>query len=119
MVGYGGRLGGGFQGLGALGAAAVASGVVVDSLLHGIASAKLAAILAAKSGRSEEEEYNKADMLVSVIAAVPILGFGALRLTKFDYESDILDAVGCFALGTGAYEVGSFTEVLGSLVKEL
>ena len=114
-----GRLGGGFEGLGPLGAALVGGGVVVDALLHGVATTKLAAILAAKSGRSDEEEYNKADALVSVLAAIPIGGFAVARFTKFDYESDVLDAVGCFALGTGAYEVGSFTEVLGALLKEL
>lgn len=114
-----GRLGGGFEGLGPLGAALVGGGVVVDALLHGVFTSKLASILASKSGRTEEEEYNKADMMVSALSAIPIGGFALARFTKFNYESDVLDAVGCFALGTGAYEVGSFTEVLGSLVKEL
>ena len=119
MVGYAGRLGGGFQGLGALGVIAIGAGVVVDSLIHGAATSKLAAWMATKSGKTLEEEYNKADMYMSLIAAVPIGTYGALRMTKFDYESDILDTIGCFGVGAGAYEVGNFTEVLGSLIKEL
>ena len=119
MVGYAGRLGGGFQGLGALGVAAIGAGVVVDSLIHGAATAKLATWMASRSGKTEEDEYNKADMWMSLIAAVPIGTYGILRMTKFDYESDILDTIGCFGVGAGAYEVGNFTEVLGSLIKEL
>jgi len=119
MVGYAGRLGGGIRDLGPVGVGAILAGVWVDSLLHGVVTTKLATYLATKSGKSEEEEYNKADMLVSVIAAFPIGGFAIARMTKLDYESDIIDAVGCFAVGSGAYEFGNFTEVLGSLLKEL
>lgn len=119
MVGYAGRLGGGFQGLGALGVGAILAGVGIDSLIHGAATSKLATYFASKSGKSEEEEYNKADMWISVISAIPIGAYGALRMTKFDYESDILDTLGCFGVGAGAYEFGNFTEVLGSLLKEL
>ena len=119
MVGYAGRLGGGFRDLGAVGVGSILAGVWVDSLLHGVVTSKLATWLATKSGRTEEEEYNKADAIVSGLAAMPIGGFGILRMTKLDYESDIIDAVGCFAVGAGAYEFGNFTEVLGSLLKEL
>lgn len=114
-----GMLGGGFQGIGAIGAALVGSGVVTGALTHGVFTSKLAEFLAKKSGKPVDEEYNKADMLLSLIYAFPIGGFAIARFTKLDYESDVLDAIGCFALGAGAYEVGSFTEVLGSLVKEL
>lgn len=120
MVGYAGRLGGGFEGLGPLGAALVGGGVVTGALSHGVFTSMLAKWLASRvEGGSEVEEYNKADLLLSLIYAIPIGGFGIARFTKYNYESDILDAIGCFALGAGAYEVGSFTEVLGSLVKEL
>ena len=119
MVGYAGRLGGGFQGLGAIGVGAILAGVGVDSLIHGVATSKLATWMASKSGRTEDEEYNKADMYVSIMAAVPITAYGILRMTKFDYENDVLDAIGCFGVGAGAYEFGNFTEVLGSLIKEL
>lgn len=118
-IGYEGRLGGGIRGLGTVGVLAVLGGVGVGSLLHGIFTSKLAAIIASKSGSTPEEEYNKADFYISLIAAIPIGTFGALRMTKFDYESDLLDTIGCFAVGSGAYEFGNFTEVLGSLVKEL
>ena len=119
MVGYAGRLGGGFQGLGTFGVLGILAGVGVDSLVHGAATSKLATWLASKSGKSEEEEYNRADMYITLIAAVPITTYGALRMTKFDYESDLLDIIGCFGVGAGAYEFGNFTEVLGSLIKEL
>ena len=119
MVGYAGRLGGGFQDLGVLGVISILAGVGVDSLIHGAASSKLAAWLATKSGKTEAEEYNRADMYMSLIAAAPIVTFGALRMTKLNYESDLLDTIGCFGVGAGAYEFGNFTEVLGSLIKEL
>ena len=118
-MGYGGRLGGGFEALGPVGVGAGVAGVVVGALTHGVFTSKLAGWLAKKSGKTEEEEYNKADMLLSLIYAAPISGFGIFRFTKGAYESDTLDLLGCFALGAGFYEVGSFTEVLGSLVKEL
>ena len=114
-----GRLGGGFEGLGPLGTALVGGGVVTGALTHGIFTSMLAKWIAKRGGTTEEEEYNKADLLLSLVYAVPIGAFGIARFTKYNYESDPLDAIGCFALGAGAYEVGSFTEVLGSLVKEL
>lgn len=118
-MGYRGSLGGGFEGLGAVGVGLVFGGVMLDSFLHGILTSKLAAWLSNRSGKTPAEEYNKADMMLSAIEAIPIGGFAIARMTKFDYESDLLDGIGCLALGAGAYEVGSFTEVLGSLVKEL
>lgn len=114
-----GYIGGFFHGLGGPGMANVVGGAIADALIHGAVTSKLADWLATKNATTPESEYNKADLLISLMAAVPIGTFGALRLTKYDYESDMLDFVGnCFG-GAMIYEACNSFEVLSSLVKEL
>lgn len=114
-----GYMGGFFHGLGGPGIVNVGVGVIADALIHGAVTSKLAGYLATKNATTPESEYNKADLLISIAAAFPIGTFGALRMVKYDYESDMLDFIGNLFGGAMAYEVGSAFEVLSSLVKEL
>lgn len=110
-----GKLGGGFQGVGAVGAGIVAGGAFVNALMHGVIAKKLADHLIT-TGTPADVAGNKADMMVSGIMAIPIGTFAVLRFTKYTYESDVIDAIGCYLLGTGIYEVGNAAEIIGGML---
>lgn len=112
-----GQLGSFFRGIGGSGLMVFGAGIATDAVIHGVAMKAIAKYLATKSGKTVEEEMNKADLLVSGIAAIPIGAFGTWRMTKGDYESDVLDFIGLMMGGAMGYEIGSTVEVVGSLLK--
>lgn len=119
MVGYADYMGGFFHGLGGKGMINVVFGALVISAGHGFIAGKLAKYLAEKKGTDPADEYNKADAMTSGIMAIPIGTFGALRMTKYDYESDVLDFMGNIFGGGMVYESGNIAEVVTSMLKEI
>lgn len=120
-----GQMGGFFHALGGYGILTVGVGGGIDALIHGVGMKALAKYLAKRklaTGIEPTEiqidaEMDKADLMVSGIAAIPIGTFGALRATKYDYESNALDLLGNLLGGAMVYESCSTVEVLGSLLK--
>lgn len=119
MVGYSDYMGGFFHGLGGKGMLNVVVGALTIAGVHGYVAGKLSKYLAEKAGTTSADEYNKADVITTAIMAVPIGTFGALRMTKFDYESDVLDFMGNIFGGGMVYESGNAFEVATSLLKEI
>ena len=121
-----GMLGSFFRELGGVGIAVGGVGAGVSALAHGVSLSPLAKYLAKRklpegiepSEAQIDAEKDKADLMISGIAAIPIAGFGAWRMRGAgDYESDILDLIGIMMGGALFYETGSAVEVLGSLLK--
>ena len=118
-------MGGFFHALGGWGIALVGVGGVTDALIHGVGMKGLAKYMAKRKLANGGEptvaqidaEMDKADLLMSGIAAVPIATFAALRYTKYDSESDVLDTIGNMLGGAMVYEGCSTVEVLGTLLK--
>ena len=119
MVGYSEYMGGFFHGLGGAGMLNVIAGALTVAGVHGFVAGKVAKYLAEKKGTDSADEYNKADVMTTAIMAVPIGVFGALRVTKYDYESDVLDFIGNMLGGGMVYESGNIFEVATSLLKEI
>ena len=121
-----GEIGSFFRGLGGYGIAIGGMGVAVDAVIHGVGMKQLAKFMAGRklaegvtpSEAQIDAKMDKADLMVSGIAAIPITAFGAWRMRGGgDYKSDILDFIGLMMGGALFYEVGSSVEVLGSVLK--
>jgi len=118
-----GMVGSFFRELGGTSIALAGVGAGVDALAHGVGMKGIAKYLAKRKhgvNPTDEQilaEMNKADLAMTGIAGGISASYGIVRVTKFDYESDMLDVIGLMAGGALLYEAGSSVEVVGSLLK--
>ncbi len=109
-----GYIGGFFENLGLTGIMTVIIGGVIFVFLHGYVSGVITQKIAKDPNNPTEEEFQTAEIYTSAaLASVPAI-FGVIRTSKYPYESDVLDTVGCLMGGGLLWEVFNAIEILSS-----
>jgi len=105
-----GALGGFFESLGYIGAGFMVIGAAVFTVVHGFLAGILASKIAAVPETPTKDEYEKAELWMASLAAIPV-AFGMYRSGSIPRENDTLDAIGCFLGGGLLFEAINVVEI--------